>query len=116
MMIIHAVSSAPTADAVYFLVNAYIEALSHFKCTCGALELALEPPIGNATDLHRCLHSLEHATVTGSEAAAAISELSAVIRAALARLEATGNFDPSKRGEVPTYYARNDSPRSSQSV
>jgi hypothetical protein len=116
MMIIHAVRSAASADAVYFLVNAYIEALSHFKCACGVPEPALELPVNSPMDLHRRLHVLEHPPLAQGETAAAISELSAVIRAALARLEVTGNFDPVKGPAATRYYARNDSPRSSQSV
>jgi hypothetical protein len=115
MMIIHAVSSAPTADAVYFLVNAYIESLSHFERCCAVPALALELPINGPLDLHRRLHALEH-SARGRVASAAVTELGDVMRAALIRLEATGNADPAELRTASMSYARNDSPRSSRSV
>jgi hypothetical protein len=116
MMIINAVNSAPTPTAVYFLVNAYMESLSHFKRTCGMPEHALDVPIDDPVGLRLRLDALEHLIGAQGDAVAPITELGAVICSALARLEALGEFAPAQLAGVTMYCVRNDSPHSSQSV
>lgn len=116
MMIINAVHSAPTRAAVYFLVNAYMESLSHFKSTGGVPEHALDVPIDDPLELRRRLYALEHSIGAQARAAAPITELGAVICSALARLEALDEFTPAQLAGVTMHCVRNDSPHSSQSV
>ena len=116
MMIINAVNSAPTRAAVYFLVNAYMESLSHFKRTCGVPEHVLDAPINDPVELRLRLHALDDPSGTQACAAAPTTELGAVICSALARLEALEEFAPAQLPAATMHCGRNDSPHSSQSV
>lgn len=114
MMIVDAVSSAPTAAAVYFLLTAYLESLRHFQCAVPEGALAL--PVTSRTDLRQRLGMLERDPSEQYESTVVVTELAAVIRCALERLEQTGDYRAAQRPSLVRYGARNDSPHSSRSV
>ena len=112
MMIIDAIGSAPTQHAVYFLVTAYIESLSHFERSCGVPAEALVLPIRGRGDLEARAGALDRHTVVPFEAIVPISELTAVLRCAVERLGALA--ETASAAVRP--HARNDNRRSALSV
>lgn len=116
MMIVDAVNSAPAEPAVYFLVTAYLESLLHFQRACGVPRQALDLPINGRSDLHRRLDVLQHNFSTPPESAVAMSELAAVIRSALNRLDELDEAECRLRGAAAMHSARTGSPHFSPSV
>jgi hypothetical protein len=109
MMIVDAIGSAPTQHAVYFLVTAYIESLSHFERSCGVPAEALELPIRGGADIEDRARMLRGHTAAAPESIVAISELAAVLGSAIDRL---AELAPAE--VMP--HARSDNRRSALSV
>ncbi|MDB5864206.1 MAG: hypothetical protein JWO70_2012 [Betaproteobacteria bacterium] len=115
MMIVDAVSSAPTRHSVYFLVTAYIESLRHFERTCGVPPMVLHLPVHSTADLAERLEALHCNTEVALEAVVAVSELAAVLISALRRLD---TLEPGieSHADASRPHARSDSRRCALSV
>jgi hypothetical protein len=114
MMIVDAVSAAPTRHSVYFLVTAYIESLRHFERTSGVPGMVLDLPVSGAADLADRLDALRRNSDVRLEAVVAVSELAAVLAGALTRLE---TLEPDvTRADASTPHAKSDNPRSALSL
>jgi hypothetical protein len=114
MMIVDAVSAAPTRHSVYFLVTAYIESLRHFERTSGVPGMVLELPVSGAADLAHRLDALRRNSDVKLEAVVAVSELAAVLACALTRIQA---LEPEiAHADASTPHARSDNRRSALSV
>ena len=86
MIIVDAIKSARTEHAVYFLVTAYLESLSHFECSAGVPRPVLRLPISGSADLASRLDTLE-STIDGPlEALVPISEVAGVLASAVSRI------------------------------
>jgi hypothetical protein len=110
MMIVEAVSSAPSPPAVFFLVTAYLESLRHFERTCGVPPRALELPVAGAGDLDERVQALRSA----GEESVAVSEVCAVLACALARLDELGESAHESARIAPP--SRSDKQQSSMSA
>jgi hypothetical protein len=115
MMIVDAISSAPTRHSVYFLVTAYIESLRHFERTCGVPAMALGLPIHGAGDLAERLDALHCNTEVAPEAVVAVSEVAAVLISALRRLD-TLEPEIESHADASRLHAKSDNPRCALSV
>jgi hypothetical protein len=115
MMIVDAVSAAPTRHSVYFLVTAYIESLRHFERTCGVPLMVLHLPVNGADDLANRLDALRRNTEVSLDALVAVAEVAAVLSAALARLE-TLAAEVAPHPDASTPHARSDNRRCALSV
>jgi hypothetical protein len=114
MMIVDAVSAAPTQHSVYFLVTAYIESLRHFERTSGVPGMVLDLPVSGAADLSDRLDALRRNSDVRLESVVAVSELAAVLACALTRLE---TLEPElAQADPSTRHARSGNPRSALSV
>ena len=113
MMIVDAIGSAGTEHAVYFLVTAYIESLTHFERACGVSPEALALPVRGRADLERRARALDRRTAVPLEAVVAHAELAAVLERALERLAALAAPAPAN---VVMPHARIGNPRSALSV
>jgi len=88
MMIVDAISSAPSGHAVYFLVTAYIESLHHYRSSLGIPEEVITLPVAGMDDLRARLRALRHNINVSLEAVVPASEVSTVLATAVERLEA----------------------------
>lgn len=88
MMIVDAISSAPSGHAVYFLVTAYIESLHHYRNSLGIPEEVITLPVADKGDLQARLDALRQNINVPLGAVAPASEVSTVLAAAVERLEA----------------------------
>jgi hypothetical protein len=86
MIIVDAISSAPTEHAVYFLVTAYIESLCHFECSTGVPQPVLRLPIAGPADLAARLNTLENNVNVPLEAVVPVSEVAGVLASAVNRI------------------------------
>src|SRR5215210_2972688 len=86
MMIVDALSSAPTQHAVYFLVTAYIESLRHFEAAVAVPKAVLHLPISGRDDLASRLAVLQNNINRPLEAVVPVSEIASVLTCALTRL------------------------------
>jgi hypothetical protein len=86
MIIVDAINSAPTEHAVYFLVTAYIESLSHFNSGSGVPRPVLRLPISGPADLASRLDTLEHNVNVPLEAVVPVSEVAGVLASAVNRI------------------------------
>jgi hypothetical protein len=86
MIIVDAISSAPTEHAVYFLVTAYIESLCHFECSAGVPQPVLQLPISGPADLAARLNTLENNVNVPLEAVVPASEVAGVLASAVNRI------------------------------
>ena len=86
MMIVEAISSAPSEHAVYFLVTAYMESLLHFEKSSGVPEPIMRLPVRGAEDLGMRLAVLRSSTSVPPEATVPLAEVSAVLDCAIRRL------------------------------
>ena len=119
MMIVDAVSSAPSEHAVYFLVTAYMESLRNFERTCGVPPCVLDLPVAGAADLSARLGTLRRESGAPPESAVVMSEIDAVLTSALGRLSAFGDrveTTPNIPASVAIHSSRSDSPHSALSV
>jgi hypothetical protein len=115
MMIVEAVSAAPTRHSVYFLVTAYIESLTHFERTCGVPPMVLRLPVDGAADLAGRLDALRRNTGVSLEAIVPVSEVAAVLTTALERLETLAP-EAAAHCEASKPHGRSDNRRSALSV
>jgi hypothetical protein len=116
MMIVDAISSAPTEHAVYFLVTAYMESLRTFEESCGVPEPVTRLPIAGEDDLHRRLDILRSTLATPLENVVPVTEVSAVLDCAVRRLAGLVGSEPPPNADLLMHRVRNDSPHSSPSV
>jgi hypothetical protein len=86
MIIVDAIQSAPTEHAVYFLVTAYIESLSHFECSAGLPRPVLRLPICGSADLASRLDTLETSIAVPHETVVPVSEVAGVLASAVSRI------------------------------
>ncbi len=121
MMIVDAIDTAPSQHAVHFLVTAYMESLRHFERTCGVPPRVLELPVCDTRDLAERLEALHIVRDAPCNSGVVVSEVHAVLTAAIVRLDELG--EPGERREGPSapaapamHAVRNGSPRSSLSV
>ena len=116
MMIVDAVSSAPSEHAVYFLVTAYMESLRHFERSCGVPQRVLDLPVAGAEDLRERLGTLRRTMSSPLESIVAVSEVDAVLTSALGRLSTLAEV--LQLGPVPAaiHSAKSDNPHSALSV
>ena len=85
MMIVDALSSAPTQHAVYFLVTAYIESLRHFDAVA-VPKAVLHLPLSGHDDLAARLALLQNSINGPLEAVVSVSEIAGVLACAMTRL------------------------------
>jgi len=97
MMIVDAISSAPSAHAVYFLVTAYIESLHHYRSSLGIPQEIISLPVSGVGDLESRLTALRLNVNVPLEAVVPASEMSAVLATAVQRLGAQGYAPREKR-------------------
>jgi hypothetical protein len=97
MMIVDALSSAPTQHAVYFLVTAYIESLRHFESNVAVPKAVLHLPISGGDDLAARLTALQNNINVPLEAVVPVSEVAGVLASAVTRLTELGAVATSER-------------------
>ena len=115
MMIVDAVSSAPSEHAVYFLVTAYMESLRHFERSCGVPQRVLDLPVAGAADLRERLSTLRRTTSSPLESMVAVSEVDAVLTSAIDRLS-TIELSQLTPAPAAIHSARSDNRHSALSV
>ena len=86
MLIIDAVSSAPTKHAVYFLVTGYIESLTHLERNAGIPDHVVGLPLRGHQDLAGRLELLKNHIKLPLEPIVPALELAGVLYVALRRL------------------------------
>ena len=86
MMIIDAIDGATNRHAVYFLVTAYIESLSHFHRGMGIPEPVVRLPVEGIADLESRLACLHGRAPAAPGALVPADEVSAVLASAVNRL------------------------------
>ena len=97
MMIVDAISTAPSRHAVYFLVTAYIESLHHYHNSLGIPAEVICLPVAGMGDLEARLTALRHNINVPLEAVVPASEVSTVLAMAVRRLEADDYAPREKR-------------------
>jgi hypothetical protein len=96
MMIVDAISCAPSSHAVYFLVTAYLESLHQYHRSLGIPAEVIALPLAGVVDLEARLTALRHNINVPLEAVVPASEVSAVLGSAVQRLEA-GDYAPREK-------------------